>query len=155
MSTKSPAALLRQVLLMSNKIAVLVTGGAGYIGSQTCKALASAGYLPITLDNLSTGAAHLVKWGPLEVGDVRDVGLTTKLLRQYEVKAVIHFAADAYVGESVIDPLKYYSNNVVGMLALTQAMVQVGVSKSSSLVRALHTGHPRRHLSSNLIHKYQ
>ena len=55
---------------MSSKIAVLVTGGAGYIGSQTCKALASAGYIPITLDNLSTGTADLVKWGPLEVGDI-------------------------------------------------------------------------------------
>lgn len=114
---------------MSSKIAVLVTGGAGYIGSQTCKALASAGYIPITLDNLSTGTADLVKWGPLEVGDIRDLELTTKLLKQYHVKAVIHFAANAYVGESMIDPLKYYSNNVAGMMALLQAMVHAGVSK--------------------------
>lgn len=112
-----------------NSIAVLVTGGAGYIGSHTCKALASAGYLPVTLDNLSTGAAQLVKWGPLEVGDIRDVDFTTKILRKYDIKAVVHFAADAYVGESMIDPLKYYSNNVVGMLTLAQAMVQVGVCK--------------------------
>jgi UDP-glucose-4-epimerase GalE len=114
---------------MSNKIPVLVTGGAGYIGSHTCKALALAGYIPVTLDNLSTGKATLVKWGPLEVGDIRDVDNTSKLLLQYDIRAVIHFAADAYVGESVADPLKYYGNNVAGMLTLAQAMARTGITK--------------------------
>jgi len=101
---------------------ILVTGGAGYVGSHTCKLLFSAGYLPITYDNLSTGHADSVKWGPLIIGDLHQTSLLSSALKQYKPIAVIHFAASAYVGESVTNPFKYYSNNVGGTLSLLEAM---------------------------------
>ena len=101
---------------------ILVTGGAGYIGSHTCKALAEAGYLPITYDNLSSGHGWAVKWGPLEKGDILDQDRLHQVLETYGPSAVIHFAAYAYVGESVEQPAKYYRNNVVGSLNLLEAM---------------------------------
>jgi UDP-arabinose 4-epimerase len=97
---------------------VLVTGGAGYIGSHTCKALAAAGYQPIVLDNLSRGHAYAVKWGPLVVGDIADAALVPEILNRYSVKAVIHFAAHAYVGESVQHPDRYFANNFSRTIAL-------------------------------------
>ncbi len=100
---------------------VLVTGGAGYIGSHTCKALKQAGYLPITYDNLVYGHDWAVKWGPFERGDILDRGRLDEVLRQYKPEAVVHFAAFAYVGESVTDPGKYYRNNVMGSLTLIEA----------------------------------
>lgn len=108
---------------------VLVTGGAGYIGSHTCKALAKAGFTPITYDNLVHGHAWAVKWGPLEKGDILDAQRLSEVTSKYEPAAVIHFAAFAYVGESVENPAKYYRNNVVGTLTLLDAMRQHGVDK--------------------------
>jgi UDP-arabinose 4-epimerase len=108
---------------------ILVTGGAGYIGSHTCKELARAGFTPITYDNLSTGNRWAVKWGPLEEGDIADRQRLYDVLRRYTPCAVIHFAAFAYVGESVHDPEKYYRNNVVGTLALLETMRMSAVNK--------------------------
>lgn len=109
--------------MTNDKKTVLVTGGAGFIGSHACKALAQAGYLPVTYDNLSTGHAEAVKWGPLQIGDVLDAGRLSEVLVDSKAQAVMHFAASAYVGESVTDPQKYYRNNVGGMIALLDAMV--------------------------------
>jgi len=101
---------------------ILVTGGAGYIGSHTCKALAQAGCIPIAYDNLSRGHRWAVKWGPLEEGNISDRERLDTVLDRYRPQAVMHFAAYAYVGESVEDPGKYYRNNVVGSLTLLEAM---------------------------------
>ena len=106
---------------------VLVTGGAGYVGSHTAKALARAGYQPVTLDNLSRGFAHAVKWGPLEQGDILDRAFLDDVLARHRPHAVLHFAALAYVGESVTDPARYYRNNVVGTLTLLEAMRDHGI----------------------------
>ncbi|BCU06778.1 UDP-glucose 4-epimerase GalE [Allochromatium tepidum] len=103
-------------------IPVLVTGGAGYIGSHTCKALARAGYRPITLDNLVYGHEWAVRWGPLEIGDISDRTCLDAVIARHRPEAVIHFAAYAYVGESVRDPGRYYRNNVAGTLTLLEAM---------------------------------
>lgn len=102
--------------------AILVTGGAGYIGSHTCKALAQAGYTPVTYDNLVYGHEWAVRWGPLEQGDIQDRVALDAVIAKYRPQAVIHFAAYAYVGESVSDPGKYYRNNVAGTLTLLEAM---------------------------------
>ncbi|MEM6446279.1 MAG: UDP-glucose 4-epimerase GalE [Cyanobacteria bacterium P01_D01_bin.123] len=101
---------------------VLVTGGAGYIGSHACKALAQAGFTPITYDNFAYGHPWAVKWGPLEEGDIADRDRLDRVLDTYEPIAVMHFAAFAYVGESVENPGKYYRNNVAGTLTLLEAM---------------------------------
>ena len=108
---------------------VIVTGGAGYIGSHTCKWLASHGYLPVSVDNLSTGFAEAVKWGPLEVLDLRDASALTELMRSYSPEAVVHFAAFSAVGESVRNPLKYYDNNIGATLSLVSAMRAAHVNK--------------------------
>ncbi|GFK94904.1 UDP-glucose 4-epimerase [Fundidesulfovibrio magnetotacticus] len=101
---------------------ILVTGGAGYIGSHTCKALKAAGYNPVTFDSMVYGHEWAVKWGPLVRGDILDGEALDAVFRQYAPQAVLHFAAFAYVGESVSDPEKYYRNNVVGTLSLLSAM---------------------------------
>lgn len=105
---------------------VLVAGGAGYVGSHSCKALAAAGFLPVVLDNLSTGHAGFVRWGPLAQADLHDTAAVAEAIRQHRCAAVLHFAASAYVGESVADPAKYYGNNVTGTLSLLNAMRDVG-----------------------------
>ncbi|HUK09020.1 MAG TPA: UDP-glucose 4-epimerase GalE [Stellaceae bacterium] len=107
--------------------AVLVTGGAGYIGSHACKALARAGYRPITYDNLITGHRDAVRWGPLVEADLGDRAALEATLRRFDVAAVMHFAAFAYVGESVREPEKYFRNNVVNSLGLLDAMRRQGV----------------------------
>jgi UDP-arabinose 4-epimerase len=101
---------------------ILVTGGAGYIGSQVCKALAAAGYLPVTFDNLQYGHRWAVRWGPLVEADILDRAALDRAFDQFKPMAVMHFAAFASVGESVIDPGKYYRNNVAGSLNLLEAM---------------------------------
>ena len=108
---------------------VLVTGGAGFIGSHTCKLLAAAGVEPIVYDNLVTGHRGAVRWGPLVKGDIQDTDLLIRTLGEYKPHAVIHFAASAYVGESVEDPAKYYLNNVAGSLSLLEACRRVQVMK--------------------------
>ncbi|MCG7623466.1 UDP-glucose 4-epimerase GalE [Epibacterium sp. Ofav1-8] len=114
---------------MSDRPAILVTGGAGFIGSHACKALAAAGYLPVAQDNLRTGHRRAVKWGPLEVADIRDRRALRDVLRRYRVRLVMHFAAAAYVGESMQKPGFYYDNNVCGTVALLAAMQDCGVGQ--------------------------
>jgi UDP-arabinose 4-epimerase len=107
-------------------VRILVTGGAGYIGSHACKALAARGYEPVTYDDLSRGHRSAVKWGPLEVGDVGDRERVAAALEKHRPAAVMHFAAFAYVGESVQKPWLYYRNNIAGMATLMQAVVEHG-----------------------------
>lgn len=108
---------------------ILVTGGAGYIGSHACKALALAGYTPISYDNLVYGHRWAVKWGPLEEGDIADRERLNEVIAKYQPAAVMHFAAYAYVGESMQDPGKYYRNNFAGTLTLLEAMRDHGIDK--------------------------
>ena len=108
---------------------ILVTGGAGYVGSHACKALAAAGYLPVSYDNLVHGHERAVRWGPFERGDLLDSDRLLAVLRRYRASAVMHFAAYCYVGESVTDPLKYYRNNVAGTVSLLAAMRDAEVDR--------------------------
>lgn len=101
---------------------VLVAGGAGYIGSHTCKALAAAGHTPVVYDSLHTGHEWAVKWGPFERGDINDAARLSDVLKKHRPDAIINFAALAYVGESNTDPTRYYRVNVGGMLTLIEAM---------------------------------
>ncbi len=105
---------------------VLVTGGAGYIGSHACKALRAAGYVPVTFDNLSTGWEDAVKFGPFEQGDLLDRARLDEVFAKYAPVAVMHFAAFSQVGESMKDPGKYWRNNVIGSLTLIEAAVGAG-----------------------------
>jgi UDP-arabinose 4-epimerase len=108
---------------------VIVTGGAGYIGSHACHALAAAGYVPVTLDNLVAGHKWAVKWGPLEVADIRDTAAVTAVIRKYSPVAVMHFAAYTAVAEAVENPAKYYWNNVGGTLSLLDAVRETGLKR--------------------------
>jgi len=108
---------------------VLVTGGAGYIGSHACKALVGAGHTPVTYDNLCLGHRRAVKWGPLIEADIADREALDVALSQWRPDAVMHFAAYAAVGESVADPGKYYRNNVAGTLTLLEAMRDHGIDR--------------------------
>ena len=101
---------------------IFVTGGAGYIGSHTCKMLARQGHEVIVYDNLSTGHRKFVKWGNFEHGDIRDTNRFRQVLRKYKPDGIIHFASKIEVGESVEDPCKYYSNNVAGIISIVEAM---------------------------------
>jgi UDP-glucose-4-epimerase GalE len=106
---------------------ILVTGGAGYIGSHTAKALARAGHEPVVFDNFSTGHEWAVQWGPLIKLDLADISAIRKALNDHAIDAVVHFAAYTYVGESMRDPGKYFQNNVVNSLNLLRAMNEAGV----------------------------
>jgi UDP-arabinose 4-epimerase len=106
---------------------ILVTGGAGYIGSHTCKALAARGFEPISYDNLSRGNRWAVKWGPLEEGDIADATRLSEVLNRYRPAAVMHFAAYAYVAESVAAPIVYFQNNVGGSISLCREVLRFGV----------------------------
>ena len=101
---------------------VLITGGAGFIGSHTVKALSAVGIEPIVFDNFSTGHAWAAKWGTFIEGDLEDRLLLQKIFEDNNIDAVIHFAANAYVGESMQNPGKYFRNNVVNTLNLLEAM---------------------------------
>lgn len=105
---------------------VLVTGGAGYVGSHCCKAFAKAGWRVVTLDNLSRGWRDAVRWGPLVECDLRDEVRVREALAMYKPDLIAHFAAFAYVGESVADPGLYYTNNTAGTLALLESMRATG-----------------------------
>src|SRR3954468_22067014 len=106
---------------MNDRPTVLVTGGAGYIGSHACRALTAAGYQPVVYDNLSTGHRGFVA-GPLVTGDLLDGATLARAFAEHNITAVMHFAAASLVGESMTDPQKYYINNVQGTLSLLQAM---------------------------------
>src|SRR5947208_12596782 len=99
----------------------MIVGGAGYVGSQTAKLVAQAGLQPVVFDNLVYGHEWAVKWGPLVVGDLADGALIRRVMEEHQVAAVVHFAAYAYVGESVTNPRKYFRNNVAGTLNLLDA----------------------------------
>ena len=114
---------------MKNKGNVLVTGGAGYIGSHSCKALAAAGFVPIAYDNLASGHEWAVQWGPLEQGDILDRSRLSQVFEAYSPASVMHFAAHAYVGELVEQPAKYYRNNVAGTLSLLEVMLEHSVKQ--------------------------
>ena len=107
---------------------ILVACGAGYIGSHACKALARAGHLPIVIDDLSTGNEWAVRWGALVRGSIGDQGLVVRVLRAEKIDAVMHFAANAYVNESMAEPQKYFRNNVVNSLSLLDSMREAGVT---------------------------
>ena len=108
---------------------ILVAGGAGYIGAHTCLDLFDKGFTPVVYDNLSNGHAEFVKWGPLEVGDIRDRSRLDEVLARYRPQAIIHFAAAIEVGESVRDPGAYYDNNVGGTITLLRAAQAAGIDK--------------------------
>src|SRR5262245_61197817 len=105
---------------------ILVTGGAGFIGSHTCKELAARGLAPVVFDDLSRGHADFVRWGPLVKGDILDRAAINAAFERYRPGAVIHFAALAYVGESVSRPLAYYRVNVSGLINVLEAMLRYG-----------------------------
>ncbi len=105
---------------------VLVTGGAGYIGSHACKALAQAGFTPVTFDNLCTGWADAVKFGPFEQGDLLDRQRLDEVFAKHQPVAVMHFAALSQVGEAVSQPGRYWRNNVLGSLTLIEAAAAAG-----------------------------
>ncbi|MBO6560814.1 MAG: UDP-glucose 4-epimerase GalE [Nisaea sp.] len=109
--------------------AVLVTGGAGFIGSHTCKALSRAGYLPVTYDDLSNGIAAAVRWGPLEIGDIRDEARLYSVMTTYRPEAVLHFAGLIEAGTSVREPLDYYDVNVCGSQTLLRCMRRSGIDR--------------------------
>jgi len=113
---------------MSDRPAILVTGGAGYIGSHCCRALHVAGYQPVTYDNLSTGHRSFVA-GTLVVGDIADKATLGRTFEEHDIIAVMHFAALSLVGESVADPQKYYVNNLAGTLSLLGAMREAGCNR--------------------------
>ena len=106
---------------------ILVTGGAGYIGSHTAKLLAAAGHEPVIFDDLSQGHEWAVKWGPLERGSLSDPERLAEVFARRKIDAVVHFAANALVGESMTNPAKYFQNNTVGTLNLLNAMREAGV----------------------------
>jgi UDP-arabinose 4-epimerase len=108
-------------------VSILIVGGAGYIGSQTAKRVAQAGLEPVVFDNLVYGHKWAVKWGPLVEGDLADRALIKDVLEEHRVTAVVHFAAYAYVGESVTNPRKYFRNNVAGTINLLDAMIDAEV----------------------------
>lgn len=107
---------------------VLVAGGAGYVGSHTCLALADAGFRPIVFDDLSNGHREHVKWGELEVGDIRDAPRLGAVFAKHQPVAVLHFAARIEVGESVKNPGAFFDNNVGGTITLIEAARRAGVN---------------------------
>ena len=109
--------------------AILVTGGAGFIGSHTCKALRSSGFDPISYDDMSRGNPEAVKWGALELGRLAERDRLVDVLRRHRITGVVHFAALAYVGESNENPDAYFANNVGGTATLLEAMREAGVGK--------------------------
>jgi UDP-glucose-4-epimerase GalE len=113
---------------MNDRPAVLVTGGAGYIGSHCCRALLAAGYHPVVYDNFSTGHRSFVI-GSLVTGDLKDGAKLAQAFAQHDIVAVMHFAASSLVGESVADPRKYYTNNLAGTLSLLDAMREAGCDR--------------------------
>jgi UDP-arabinose 4-epimerase len=106
---------------------ILLTGGAGYIGSHTAKRLWQAGFEPVTIDDLSSGHRWAVKWGPFIKGDIGDQKLIGDVVAEYHIQAVLHFAAHAYVGESIANPRKYFRNNVAATLNMLDTLIDCSV----------------------------
>jgi len=123
---------------------VLVTSGAGYIGSHTAKALAKAGHEPLVLDNLSAGHRWAVKWGRLLEWDLADTEMLPQFLEKEQVEAVLHFGASLLVGESVENPRKYFWNNVVNTLRLLDTMLEAGVKRIVFSSSAAVYGNPQK-----------
>ena len=122
--------------------AILVAGGAGYIGSHVSKALAAEGYLPVTLDDLSSGHAEAVQWGPLVRADIADAKAVAQTVQAYDVVGALHFAAKSLVGESVREPLKYFRENVGKGVAFLEALQTAGVANILFSSTAAVYGHP-------------
>lgn len=123
---------------------ILVTGGAGYIGSHTAKALARKGCEPITLDDLSAGQREAVRWGELIEGDFGNPALLRDVFQRHKIEAVFHFAASASVGESVRDPRSFYHNNVTNTLTLLGAMLDAGAKTMIFSSSAATYGNPEK-----------
>lgn len=121
-----------------------MTGGAGYIGSHTAKALAAEGFQPIVFDNLFRGHRWAVKYGPFVQGDIRDAEAIRAVLREHRIESIIHFAALAYVGESVEQPGLYFSNNVEGLRTVLQVASEEGVDKVVFSSSCTTYGNPER-----------
>jgi len=129
----------------SDRPAVLVTGGAGYIGSHSVMALTDHGWPTIVIDDLSTGfQEHIPDGCPLIVGDVGDRALVSRVLREHQCGAVMHFAGSIVVPESITDPLKYYSNNTIKSVALIEACIEAGVDTFVFSSTAAVYGNPDR-----------
>ena len=129
---------------------ILVTGGAGYIGSHACRALAAAGFVPVVYDDLSAGRESAVRWGPLEVGDLADRARLDQVFEAHRPGAVMHFAARIEVGESVTNPGKYWRNNFIGSLTLAEAMVAAGcLNLVFSSTCAVYDGHTEADLTED------
>jgi UDP-glucose 4-epimerase len=129
---------------MLNKLTVLVAGGAGYVGSHCCLALAEAGFAPVVYDNLSNGHEAFVQWGPLEVGDIRDGARLDAVIARHKPVAVLHFAALIEVGESVKEPGRFYDNNVGGTITLIEAVRRGGIEAMVFSSTCATYGHPTR-----------
>src|SRR5882724_7798595 len=112
-----------------SKSAILVAGGAGYIGSHTAKVLSAQGVRPVVVDNLSTGNRWAVKFGPLVEGPVGDRALIADTVRRHNITGAILFAAHAYVGESTSEPAKYYRNNLSQSIEFLDALREAGVRR--------------------------
>jgi UDP-arabinose 4-epimerase len=133
----------QQVIDSPGRICVLITGGAGYIGSQSAKALDRAGFSPVVVDDLRTGHRSAVRWGPLIETDLADKTALSRVFETYPIAAVIHFAGSAYVGESMAVPQLYFQNNVGGTLSLLDAMLDHGVSRIVFSSSCATDGHPQ------------
>jgi len=110
-------------------MAILITGGAGFIGRHTAKLASGAGYDVVVLDNLSTGRSDDPRWGAFVEGDIADTMLVRRLIRQHSITAVMHLAASAHVGDSMARPGSYYANNVCGTASLLEATIAEGIRK--------------------------
>jgi UDP-arabinose 4-epimerase len=113
----------------AGRTAILVAGGAGYIGSHTAKLLSNSQYLPVVVDNLITGNHWALRFGPYAIGSIADRSLVLELVKKYRIGAAILFAAHAYVGESVENPSKYYRNNLSASLEFLEALLEAGIKR--------------------------
>ena len=113
---------------MGSRDNIIVTGGAGYIGSHVCKALAKSGFSPITYDNLCSGNEAAVKWGAFERGDIRDKEKLSAVIKKYQPIAIMHFAGLMQIGDSIINPSEFYDNNVIGSYTLLEAAREHGIN---------------------------
>jgi len=127
--SKLPGKVCREKGRRTELMAILICGGAGYIGSHVNKQLSGDGYETVVFDNLIYGHREAVKWGRFEKGDLKNIEDIEKVFHKYSIEAVFHFAAYAYVGESVTEPEKYYYNNVVNTLNLLKVMLKYGCNK--------------------------